>query len=84
MEKRNFEITAVWDEKAQVWYAQSDIDGLHIEADTLPEFQECVREYAAELIVTNHYQDVDLSKEELPSLIPAIFLKTNDGSREAC
>ena len=76
MPQRDFVVTAIWDDEAEVWVSESDISGLHIEAATLEEFQREVREHAAELIVENHYRDVDLSRETLSSLIPTIFYKT--------
>ncbi len=30
--KRTFTVKAIWDNEAQVFYAQSDIEGLYIEA----------------------------------------------------
>jgi len=84
MGQRNFEVEAIWDENAGVWYAKSDISGLHIEAETLPEFQDLVRDFAAELIVSNHYGDKEIDRADLASLIPAIFWKTNDGSQQPC
>ena len=34
--KRTFRVKAVWDVAAKVFYSQSDIEGLHIEAADLP------------------------------------------------
>ena len=36
---RHFFIKAIWDDEAQVFYSESDIKGLHIEAETLAEFE---------------------------------------------
>lgn len=52
--KRTFMVKAVWDEDAQVFYAESDIEGLHIEAADLDEFEELIVDAAPELITTNH------------------------------
>lgn len=82
--QRNFDITAVWDDSARVWYAESDIVGLHIEADTLEEFEKLAREFAAELIVENHYSNEDTSRSSLASLIPAIFLRTTGNDQTPC
>tara|TARA_R110002110_G_scaffold4877_5_gene24679 strand:+ start:5586 stop:5780 length:195 start_codon:yes stop_codon:yes gene_type:complete len=43
-----------WDKEAGVFYSESDIEGLHVEADTLENFREAVPAFAAELIVSNH------------------------------
>ena len=82
MTQRNFEVEAVWDDEASVWYSKSDISGLHVEADTLQDFQARVRAFAAELIVTNHYTDSEIDRSDLAALIPAIFWKTSDGSAQ--
>ena len=52
--KRTFSVKAVWDDDAQVFYAQSDIEGLHIEAASLDEFEAIIIEEAPELIMANH------------------------------
>lgn len=52
--KRDYSVTAIWDEEAQVFYSQSDIRGLHIEAETLDEFESLVVDLAPDLIVENH------------------------------
>ena len=46
----NFLVKAVWDEEARVFYSDSDIVGLHIEAETLEEFREIMVDIAPELI----------------------------------
>ena len=52
--KRTFTVKAIWDNEAQVFYAQSDIEGLHIEATSLDEFEEIMLDTAPELIMVNH------------------------------
>lgn len=52
--KRTFTVEAIWDNEAQVFYAQSDIEGLHIEATSLDEFEEILLDTAPELIMVNH------------------------------
>lgn len=54
MTNRCFSVRAVWDDDAKVFYAQSDILGLHVEAATLDEFEEIVMDTAPDLIVANH------------------------------
>ncbi|MEL6564840.1 MAG: DUF1902 domain-containing protein [Pseudomonadota bacterium] len=84
MSKRTFEVEAVWDDEAGVWWSKSDISGLHVEASTLSEFQDHIREFAAELIVTNHYDGEEINRSNLAEMMPAIFWKTSDGSPQAC
>ena len=84
MASTSFTVDAVWDDEAKVWYSQSDIMGLHIEAETLEEFQSEVREHAPYLVVSNHYKDRDVDRENLKDLIPAIFFRTlGDGPSAA-
>ena len=52
--KRTSSVKAIWDDEAQVFYAQSDIEGLHIEAASLDEFEEIMLDAAPELIMANH------------------------------
>ena len=73
MDKRTFRVQAVWDEEAGVFYSESDIVGLHIEAPTLEEFEAAMEEHAVDLIVANHIAPRELAEKPLASLIPAIF-----------
>lgn len=52
MSKR-YHVQADWDAEANVWISSSNIPGLHIEADTLPEFVELVQVLAPELLADN-------------------------------
>jgi hypothetical protein len=45
-----FTVAAVWDDEAGVCYSDSDISGLHIEADTLEEFERDLFAVAADFI----------------------------------
>ena len=51
---QTFRVKAVWDAEAKVFYSQSDIEGLHIEAATLDEFEAIMLDVAPELIMVNH------------------------------
>ena len=53
-QKRAFTVKAVWDEETRVFCSESDIQGLHIEAETIEEFEEVMRDVIGELIVANH------------------------------
>ena len=75
MARRNFTVHAMWDDEAKVFYAQSDIIGLHIEADTLEEFEQVVMREAPDLIVANHMTGAEMSSGSIADLIPAIFLR---------
>ena len=74
--KRSYFVRAFWDADAHVFCSESDIKGLHIEAETLEEFEDLVRELAPDLIIENHFQRDDLAKTPLRELIPSIVLST--------
>ncbi len=73
MTRRSFTISAIWDEEAQIYYSESDIVGLHIEAPSLEAFESIMSEVAPELIVTNHLSKPDLVHSALVDLIPTII-----------
>ena len=81
MSKRTFFIRAVWDEDAGVFYSESDIEGLHIEAETLDEFEKVMTEEAVDLIVANHISKPDFADKPLRELIPAILWQRPDNRR---
>lgn len=78
MLKRGYTVKAVWDEEAEVFYSESDIKGLHIEADNLDEFEDILFSVAAELIVTNHIKPDDYAENKLSDLVPAILWQRPD------
>ncbi len=73
---RNFHVSALWDKEAQVFYSESDIIGLHVEAKTIDEFKEVMMALAPELIMENHLSIDDLSKKPIVDLIPSIFFQS--------
>ena len=76
--KHTFRVKAVWDDEAGVFYAESDIEGLHIEATTLDEFESIMLEVAPELIMVNHRSVSELAQHPLKDLIPAIVWQRPD------
>lgn len=46
-------VEARWDPECEVWYSESDIPGLTIEAPNLVEFEDLVRHFARELLEFN-------------------------------
>ena len=64
---------AVWDDEAKVFYSDSDIVGLHIEAETLEGFREILVDIGPELIFANHVTNEDLLTKPLKDLIPTIW-----------
>lgn len=73
----NFFVKAVWDEEARVFYSDSDIVGLHIEAETIEEFREVLVDVAPELILANHVSNDDLLTKPLREMIPVIWSGTD-------
>ena len=76
--EHTFRVRAVWDTQAGVFYAESDIEGLHIEAATLDEFESIMLDVAPELILVNHRNTTDLAEYPLKDLIPAIVWQRPD------
>ena len=73
MNRRSFSVKPVWDNEAGVYVADSDIIGLHVEAETLDEFRALVMELAPELIVSNHLSAAEMASKPYKDLVPAIF-----------
>ena len=73
--QRVFRIRPVWDADAQVYFAQSDIEGLHVEATTVEEFETIVVEEALDLILSNHVSAAELRNRPVRDLVPAIILE---------
>ena len=73
----NFFVKAVWDEEAKVFCSDSDIIGLHIEAETIEEFREILVDIAPELILANHVSNDDLRTKPLRDLVPVIWSGTD-------
>jgi hypothetical protein len=68
--KRTFYVRACWDPEAKVYYSDSDIIGLHIEASTIEEFEEVMSDVAADLVFANHFSAQDLASTPLRDLVP--------------
>ena len=71
--KHVYRVKAVWDPDAEVFLSVSDIDGFHIEASDLEEFEAVMMDVAPELIVLHHRtatgNDVCSSEESLPVIL---------------
>lgn len=73
MTKRTFFVKALWDDEAKVFYCESDIEGLHIEAETIDAFEDVLFDVGVDLMVANHISLPDLAEKPLRDLIPAIL-----------
>jgi hypothetical protein len=73
MIKRMFSVAAHWDDEAKVFYSESDIIGLHIEAKTIDEFESVMMEVAPGLVIANHVSKAELASAAPEDLIPAIL-----------
>lgn len=82
---RTFYIAAMWDDEAGVFVSDSDIQGLHIEAETLDEFERLMTEHAPELAIQNHIMNQrNASKLSLRELVPTIFWRGVGGQAPVC
>jgi len=50
---KQYHVEAVWDAQVGVYFAKGNIPGLNVEAATMAEFIEIVRDLAPELIAAN-------------------------------
>lgn len=73
MAKQAFYVKACWDDEAKVFYSESNIAGLVLEASTLEEFEKVMQELAPDMIMENHIQKEDLATRSIRDLIPSIF-----------
>jgi hypothetical protein len=69
---RHFSVKAIWDDEAKVFYSQSDTKGLHIEAQTIEEFEAVLDATASQLIFANHYTAQQLAGSRLGDLMPIV------------
>jgi hypothetical protein len=71
--KRTFYVRAVWDSEVNKYYTESDIIGLHIETETLDEFEEVLNDVAIDMIMDNHMKTEDLVSNSIRDLVPTII-----------
>lgn len=71
--QRTFTVKALWDEEAKVFISESDIIGLHIEADTIEKFEEIMQDMAVEFIIQNHLSAPEIASKSIRDLVPAIL-----------
>lgn len=76
--KRSYVVTALWDGDAQVFYSESDIKGLHVEADTMEVFEALVVDLAPDLIIENHLSAADFGTTPLREMIPSIVIRSQN------
>ena len=75
MSNMRFYVEALWDDEAKVFYSESDIKGLHIEAATIEDFEREVQEHAPALVLENHISRRDFAYKSLAEMIPSIFMR---------
>lgn len=84
--QNKFFVKACWDEEAGVYYSESDIIGLHIEADTIEAFEEAMDDAVPELIFANHIsQHISaMPAISLQDLIPAVLWQRPPAPEAVC
>lgn len=80
--QRTFYVKAFWDEEAEVFCSESDIKGLHIEAETIEEFESILHECAIELIIANHVTANEIASSSFKDLVPAILWQKPENTLE--
>jgi Domain of unknown function (DUF1902) len=81
--KRTFFVKALWDDEAKVWYSETDIDGLFINAKDLNEFEDVINEFAGDLILENHWRLGQVPEEMIRTTVPIILWQRPSVSRHA-
>lgn len=83
--QKTFYVKALWDEDAKVFVCESDIEGLHIEAETLDEFERLIHEHARELALQNHIlNQTGAANLTLADLIPGIVWQRPSQAEPLC
>jgi len=49
----SYYVRAIWDEEASVYYSETNIPGLNVEADTISEFIDIAQELAPAMLMAN-------------------------------
>lgn len=70
-----FYVKALWDDEAEVFYSESDIVGLHIEAATIDDFVSTMEELAPQMVVENHVTKQDFAKKSLLEMMSSIIFQ---------
>jgi hypothetical protein len=81
--KRTFFVKALWDDEAKVWYSDTDIQGLFINAKNLNEFEDVINEFAGDLVLENHWRHDQISEELMKSTVPIIIWQSPSIARHA-
>ncbi len=81
--KRAFFVRALWDEEAKVWYSETDIDGLFINAKNLNEFEDVINEFAGDLVLENHWRHDQVPQELIKTTVPIILWQRPSSARHA-
>lgn len=82
MAHQSFYIRARWDEEAKVFFSESDISGLHIEAESLEEFEKILDDIALELIIANHIEPEVIATRSPKEWVPTIKFDPGYAQRE--
>ena len=78
-ENTKFYVKALWDDEAKVFYSESNIIGLHIEAESIRQFEEVLYDIVAELIVSNHLSNEELVEKSFRDIFsPVVFERPAD------
>lgn len=70
--KRTFYVKAHWDTEANVWYSETDIEGLFIETKDLAEFEEIMPDLARDMIIANHNTSSELASKSPEDLFAMV------------
>jgi hypothetical protein len=81
--KTTFFVKALWDDEAKIWYSETDIEGLFINAKDLEEFEEVINGFAGDLVLENHWRRDQVSDELMKTTVPIILWQRPTPARHA-
>jgi Domain of unknown function (DUF1902) len=81
--KTTFFVKALWDDEANVWYSETDIEDLFINAKNLEEFEEVTSEFVGELVLENHWHCDQVPEDLIKTTVPIILWQRPNQARHA-
>jgi Domain of unknown function (DUF1902) len=81
--KTTFFVKALWDDEANVWYSETDIEGLFINAKNLEKFEEVISGFAGDLVLENHWHCDQVPEDLINITVPIILWQRPTQARHA-
>ena len=78
----NFYIRPIWDDEAKIYYSDSNIIGLHLEARSIDELFAIADEVAIDLVLANHISQDDIFAKPLKEMISTMCYDGRNNAME--